>query len=158
MKAQQLLDDLARNMGLPALPLDTNHCARLNFNGGLSVNFESDEISGHLHLYSELGELPLRGREAIYRELLSGNVFGLKTGGAALSLDSLSDTVLLCQTVMPGQYGLSEFAAFLENFVGCAEHWQKFLAEGVATTSAAAPAEDFHDTGYRMGGSSYMQV
>ena len=87
MNARQHLQDIALTLGLPALDFDSNGCARMLFDGKVAVNFESDELSGQLHLYCDLGELPLRGREALYRALLEANLFGVQTQGATLAVD-----------------------------------------------------------------------
>jgi hypothetical protein len=81
MKAEQLLNDIARTLGLPELALNDEGCARLLFDGQVAVNFENDPLAEKLHLYADLGELPLRGREALYRALLEANLLGAQTAG-----------------------------------------------------------------------------
>lgn len=157
MNARQHLKDIALTMGLPDLDFDANGCARLLFDGKVAVNFESDEVAGQLHLYSDLGELPLRGREAVYRALLEGNLFGIQTKGATLAVDGSQDQVVLSRTVLMEELSLSAFSELLAGFVGCAEHWQHYMAEGAG--GAAAPArQEAGDFGQRLGAGGFLQA
>lgn len=157
MNARQHLNDIALTMGLPPLDFDANGCARLLFDGKVAVNFESDEVSGQLHLYTDLGELPLRGREAVYRALLEGNLFGIQTKGATLAVDGSQDQVVLSRTVLMEELSLSAFSELLAGFVGCAEYWQNYMAEGVGAAAASARQEP-GDFGQRPGAGAFLQV
>lgn len=157
MNARQHLKDIALTMGLPALDFDANGCARMLFDGKVAVNFESDELAGQLHLYSDLGELPLRGREAVYRALLEANLYGVQTQGATLAVDGSQDQVVLSRSVLVEELSLNSFSLVLEGFVGCAEYWQQFLANGAGgALSASGNAQG--DFGQRPGAGPYMQV
>ena len=157
MNARQHLQDIATTLGLPALDFDSNGCARMLFDGKVDVNFENDEISGLLHLYSDLGELPLRGREAVYRALLEANLFGVQTQGATLAVDGSEDQVVLSRSVLVEELSLSSFSKLLEGFVNSAEYWQNVLAEGLAGSTSSAGSEQ-RDSGERQGGGSFLQV
>lgn len=158
MNARQHLKDIAMTLGLKTLDFDANGCARLLFDGKVAVNFESDEVFGQLHLYSDLGELPLRGREAVYRALLEGNLFGIQTQGATLALDGSQDQVMLSRTLLMEELSLSSFSQMLEGFVGCAEYWQNVLAEGSVGAASAAGSGRLEE-GRRTGGDPFlMQV
>lgn len=157
MNARQHLQDIALTLGLPALDFDSNGCARMLFDGKVAVNFESDELSGQLHLYCDLGELPLRGREALYRALLEANLFGVQTQGATLAVDGSQDQVVLSRSVLVEEISLGSFSQVLDGFIGSADYWQTFLAEGAAGLASAAEAPG--DSGQRpAGGPPYMQV
>lgn len=157
MNSRQHLKDIALTMGLPALDFDSNGCARMLFDGKVAVNFENDEVAGLLHLYSDLGELPLRGREAVYRALLEANLFGVQTQGATLALDGSQDQVVLSRSVLVEELSLSSFTKVLEGFLACAEYWQQFLADGAGGALASSGAA-LADNGQRPGAGPYMQV
>lgn len=157
MNPRQHLKDIALTLGLPALDFDSNGCARMLFDGKVAVNFENDELSGQLHLYSDLGGLPLRGREAVYRALLEGNLFGVQTLGATLALDGSDDQVVLSRSVLVEELSLSSFSKVLEGFVSCAEYWQNVLAEGLAGSTSSAGFEQ-RDSGERQLGGTFLQV
>ena len=123
-------------MGLPAFAVDAAGCARLEFDGRTRVNFEVDTETDRLQLYSVLGPLPGEGREALYRTLLEGNLFGGGTRGASLAVDSLAHEVVLCQCLSAELYSGEAFIALLEDFVTCAQHWTETLQSGPAPTAA----------------------
>lgn len=156
MKAQQLLDNLAATMGLPALPLNGDQCARLVFDTKIAVDFESDPISGELFLYCDLGTLPLGGREALYRRLLEANLFGQQTLRATLAIEGSSDMVVLWRAVLCEELSLEAFQKVVEDFVNCAESWIELMAKGGPGTDTPASRDPGGLPPPAMGG--YMQV
>lgn len=139
MKAQQLLDDLARTMGLPALPMNDEHCARLVFDDKISVDFESDPLSGELFLKCELAALPLSGREGLYRRLLEANLYGQQTLRATLALNPTQESVVLWRAVFAEEMSLSAFEKVVEDFLNCAEGWLGAI-EQVGLDTSTAPS------------------
>jgi hypothetical protein len=143
MNAHQHLNDLLVTLKLPALEFDSNGCARMLFNGQVTVNFECDAITARLDLYSDLGRLPAQGCEALYRTLLEANLFGVQTRGATLSVDSRQNQVVLSRTVLVSSLGLSLISQILQDFIDCAGHWQSRLAQGgCGSTPALGLARD----------------
>lgn len=138
MTADQLLHELGLTLGLPGLRFDANHCARLMFDGKTALNFEHDPGAACIHVYATLAPLPATGREALYAQLLQGNLFGAQTGGAALAVDAAHHEVVLCRSVaLEGASGAA-FAAVVERFVAAAEEWTQRLAGASAAPPAAA--------------------
>jgi hypothetical protein len=136
MKAQQLLDDLALTMGLQALPLNEDCCARLVFDSKIAVDFESDPLSGELFLKCEIGALPLSGREALFRRLLEANLYGQQTLRATLALDSSQQAVVLWRAVFAEELSLTAFTKIVEDFVNCAEGWMGAIEQGGGESDA----------------------
>jgi hypothetical protein len=143
MDPEQLLQSLGLALNVPNLRFDANGCARLAIDGAPALDFERGG-SGILHVYSVLGPLPPDGREALYSELLKGNLFGASTAGASLAVDFLYSEVVLCRTV-PTEYAVAHiFAAEIEAFVAAAEDWKARLAAApgdarVENSSASFP-------------------
>lgn len=127
MDAEQLLQTLAVTLGLPDLRFDHNGCARLAIDGAPALNFERD-ASGGIHLYSVLCSLPSERREAVYEQLLKGNLFGTATAGATLAVDELHREIVLCRTVSCENATGPGFSTLVEAFVGAAEDWQGRLS------------------------------
>jgi hypothetical protein len=144
MDADQLLQTLAVELALPNLRFDANGCARLAIDGAPALNFERD-ASGMIHLYSVLCPQPPEGREALYAQLLQGNLFGTSTAGASLAIDELHREVVLCRTVSTDLMTGPAFVSMVEAFAAAAENWQARLAGPRASdslaiaSSAAAP-------------------
>ena len=127
MDSNQLLHSLSESLGVPELRFDDNGCARLATDGAPAINFERDP-AGTIHAYSVLATLPAEGREALYEQLLQGNLFGAATSGAALAVDTGGNEVLLCGVLATKQTTPELFAAQFEHFVGAAQKWQAQLA------------------------------
>jgi len=139
MDAPRLLEHLARAMGVEGLAFNADGCACLMFDGRIALNLESDPVAGRLHLYVELGSLPSRGREAVYRAMLEGNLFGAQTGEATLAVDAAKDAVVLCRTLWAEEVSATAFNEIVQAMVGCANVWQQALAEGTLGGNAQAP-------------------
>lgn len=136
MDADQLLQSLGLALNVPNLRFDENGCARLAIEGAPALDFERGS-SGILHIYSVLGRLPPDGREALFGELLKGNLFGATTSGASLAVDFLHGEIVLCRLIATEQASGHVFAKEVEAFIAAAEDWARRLAEG---PSASAPA------------------
>jgi hypothetical protein len=131
MDADQLLQSLAVNVGMPELRFDNNGCARIAVDGAPAVNFEREEDGDALHVYSVIGPLPVENREAVYRQLLDANLYGNATGGASLAVDTLRAEVVLCRTFGAGVASAAAFVADVESLVAAAEDWQERLKRPV---------------------------
>ncbi|HVZ45061.1 MAG TPA: type III secretion system chaperone [Ramlibacter sp.] len=135
MDADQLLQSLSVALSLPELRFDANGCACLVVEGAPSVNFERD-AAGAIHLYCVLGPLPPEGREALYVQLLQGNLFGASTGGASFAVDPDYGELVLFRTIMTESMSAPLFISQVEAIVAAAEDWQKRL-----TTAPLADAQ-----------------
>lgn len=162
MDAPRLLEHLARSMGVEGLAFNADGCACLIFDGRIALNLESDPVAGRLHLHVELGALPSRGREAVYRAMLEGNLFGAQTGEATLAIDKATETVVLCQALRPEELSGSTFIEAVQTMVRCADVWQKALADGTlggeAPAAAASATSEAFDIRYGAGSGPMVQV
>lgn len=76
-------------------------------------------------LYAEVMELPEKGREDLYRSLLEGQLFFVRTGGAALAVSEKLNKVFL-QVLCPlASLDVATFSAALENMVNLVAYWQQ---------------------------------
>jgi hypothetical protein len=147
MNAQQLLDSLASTMGLPPMPLNSDHCARIVFDGKVEVDFEGDPESGELFLHCSVGALPRLGREDLYRRLLEANLFGQQTSRSTFAIDAGTESVVLWRADLCEELSLIAFQQIVEDFVNCAETWMSAVeqaghgdsSEPLAGTSGETP-------------------
>lgn len=141
MDPDQLLQSLGLTLGLPNLRFDEHGCARVTVEGAPALDFERQERV--VHVYSVLGPVPPEGREALYAQLLQGNLFGASTAGASLSIDELQGEVVLCRAFVAESTTAQGFASDVEAFVGAAEDWQARLTganpDAPDATSREAP-------------------
>lgn len=134
MDTDQLLQSLGLALGLANLRFDANGCARLAVDGAPALNFERDTAGG-IHLYSVLGPVPPEGREAVFSQLLQGNLFGTATSGGTLAVDELHGEIVLCRNVNAEMISASAFESLVEAFVAAAEDWQSRLGKAPAAAA-----------------------
>ncbi len=141
MNAQDLLQNLGQSVNLPGLGFDANGCARLLVDGTIAVNFEHDPASASIQLYSTLGALPSQGREALFLQLLEANLFGARTLGSTLAVDSLYGEIVLCRSVPLDDAEPASFADLVAQFVSTVEDWTARLDAPLPATPSDVPAE-----------------
>jgi len=129
MHPDTLLSELGTLAGLPELKLNEQGCTRLVFDGSLAVNFEWNDSLGQLLVYAPVGRLPAEGKEPLYRLLLEGNLFGLETAGATLSVDPLENEIVLHRAIEVEGITATAFQALVGAFVDTLENWTARLAE-----------------------------
>lgn len=122
-----LLQELGRQLGIPELSADeTGHCT-LSIDGAWALHIAWHEARNCVQCLTDLGGLPLHGREALMAQLLAANALFTGTQGATLALDPTREQVVLCREI--GLTGL-DYIAFekgLEAFIEQAEHWRARL-------------------------------
>lgn len=118
-------EGLGEELGLSRLKFDEQRKARLVSGSGLIIDLTGDASGGTLHAEAVLGEDPRDPQ--VYRDLLSANLFGQGTGGAALSVADERGEILLERTFELSSIELPELAAQLESFASFAEEWLQEL-------------------------------
>lgn len=144
MNANSLLSELGTLMGVGGLQFDEQGCARLVFDGAITLNLEHEAGSSRLQIYSVLGKVPLEDREHVYQLLLEGNLFGAETGGAVLAIDGLEREIVLFRTLEGDGITGPAFAEVVGHFVDAAEDWTARLA-GASMTSPGARQDAEHE-------------
>lgn len=128
MNAVSLLSELGSQMGISGLQFDDQGCARLVFDGSVTLNLEHESGSSKLQIYSVLGKVPVENKEHVFQILLEGNLFGSETGGAVLSLDPLEREIVLFRTFESDGLTGAAFAEAVGRFVDATEDWKARLA------------------------------
>lgn len=143
--AKALLAAYAQQANVPGLHFSPDGCARLLFEDSVAIDLEIDDAHDCIQMYCALGPVPAGGREALYRSLLEGNLFGAQTGGATLCVDPVQEEVLMCSRVGLATTGDAELAKLLEEFAGAASQWQQKLGSGelVATVGDTAATQSW---------------
>ena len=129
MNINELIKELGLALGLPDLQLNPEGCARLVFDGSIAINLEVDAERGCLHLHSLLGSVPREGRDALLYSMLKGNLFGNKTAGATLSIDSLREEAVLCRSLELDYLSVPRLTDVLEKFAAVTELWVQKIDE-----------------------------
>lgn len=144
MNAVNLLSELGTLMGISDLQFDAQGCARLVFDGAVTLNLEHEAGSSRLQIYSVIGKVPLENREHVFQILLEGNLFGAETGGAVLAVDPLEREIVLFRTLEGEGITGAAFAEVVGSFVDAVEDWTGRLATSGTTAPQSRP-EPAHD-------------
>lgn len=144
MNAVSLLSELGSQMGISGLQFDDQGCARLVFDGAVTLNLEHEPGSSKLQIYSVLGKVPVENREHVFQILLEGNLFGAETGGAVLAVDPLEREIVLFRTLEGEGITGAAFADVVGHFVDAVEDWTARLATS-GTTAPRSQQESDHD-------------
>ena len=130
-----LFHDFGKTLGIDTLTLDENGCCCLLFDD-IVVNFEATPESEQLFLYTRLGSIPDKDKEAFFAALLEGNYFYRTTGGATLGVDQKSNSVVMAYQTFYTHLDVRRFSQIVENFVNIASFWLKKLQQPGAYASA----------------------
>ncbi|MBB3949282.1 hypothetical protein GGQ76_000550 [Aureimonas jatrophae] len=125
--------------------MDETRSCRLVFDGRVSVDIGAPAAqTGTVFLHSAVGVLPASGREAIYEQLLSSNLFGRDTGAAVLAVDRDLGEVVLLRRLDERHLGYAEFTDALEDFIARVGAWTEKLKSG-ASAGGGRSQEAFAD-------------
>ncbi|GEP44652.1 type III secretion system chaperone [Brevifollis gellanilyticus] len=122
----QALEALSVTLGLPLAFNQDNTCDLVIDEA--EVALRGDPASHVLKLSAVIGTLENNESPAGLKMLLKANFQGQGVGGACLSMDHLSEDVVLCQSVDVSHLGPEGVAPVLEKFVNYLEFWQANLA------------------------------
>ena len=81
-----------------------------------------------IELQASVGECPQQNTEEFYRYAMLGNLMGLGTGGAVLSLDPTGKQLSL-QATMPLSLPYNQFKDQLEDFANHVDYWKEQITE-----------------------------
>lgn len=132
-QVQAVLDDFAKRLGWPGLPLSEDGACALTAEGGLALTLEFDAEGSALHLVASLGVLGPEERQARLERALAANLS--ETGEARFALDPETDELLLCASVMATGLDIRAFETTLANFLADCAAWREWL-RGVPASEA----------------------
>ena len=128
MRFKDAMDILAASMGLAQVTPDEAGAFSLLFDDRFEVGFSPDGDDGTVVFHSEIGDATELG-DGGSRTLLELSLLGAKTGGAAFSIDPLTERVVIWKR--HGEFsGQGELVKALEGFLGQVVHWTEKLANG----------------------------
>jgi hypothetical protein len=134
---------LGRALGF-SLELGPEGACALRMDDGLECSLEVPDGSRLLHLYCPLLRVPPGERLAFLERVLTLNLYGVETGGAALALDPDTDRIVLCWSQPPEGMLPEDLAALIAGFIERATALRAQLepaarGDGAAAASLAPP-------------------
>lgn len=120
-----LLSTLAPILGLPEISVRQDDPSCLLVIDDFEISLRYLPISNVVMLFTVVAPLPGKGRDELYAALLNANTFFQGTQGFTLA--AREDTGVTLQGVMPLRIlDDANIAAWVQNFVNMAEHWQEY--------------------------------
>ncbi|MCX5769441.1 MAG: type III secretion system chaperone [Candidatus Hydrogenedentes bacterium] len=149
-RANQLVMEFGAMLTVDGLQLDpdNNSCVLL-FDQEILLNIEYDAPADRMIFYVYLGELPQANAEPLLRELLSANLFWMRTRGATLALEEGTNGIILLYAHPLEDLDKAKFEAVVQNVVQQAENWKKRVGEIKAKTAVAESSGANADAGAR---------
>lgn len=140
MDVSSLISLFGQEAGTPLI-LSEAGTAALTFESGLVLNLEHDAQADALHCYVVLGQAPTdpARRHDVFHQLLAANAFGRDTDGATLSLDEITDELLLTRRLELSRADTAWLRTTIESMAAVAAHWQQHL-NGAAQAVGAEPS------------------
>ena len=136
MKAEELIKELGRTLGA-ALELSPVGTCSAAFDGDV-VEFE--QVDDTLWIYADLGSS--QNREDAALSLLAANRLGLKTGGAAISLDEERDQFVMHMEVW-GDVAYESFESRFVLFIKALRWWKEWLSLPPVKRAGATMQDEF---------------
>ncbi len=145
MDAKELLLRLGAELDLKLNISDEGVC-RIYFDDD-AVDFELTEDG--LCLIAELGIVPSEGNTELLRTLLVGNLFGIATAGAVLSIDPNTDSIYLHKILYNG-LSYATFEAQVESFVKALRHWKLQISQNSSSKEETTKEQNIPDYSLRI--------
>ena len=93
----------------------------MNFDGKINVDIIYNEKRRLCSFASLICYIPNKKKEEFYKKLLIANSFGIENGGAVLSIDKKTNSIVFSFTFIVSTFTFELFKIVLNNFVTLAE-------------------------------------
>lgn len=131
MHIDELIARLGTELGIPDLALNSENVCRLVLNDSISIDLEWQDELETLHVHCCLGEMPHEGTDAWMQLMLSANLYGRRTGGAAIAYDPDLGEIVLCRHAALRSFNFLQFVDDLEQFGQAALYWTERLQQRI---------------------------
>ena len=145
MEFEDLLKPLAAACGIDRLQPDESHMVHLGAKG-TALTIVGDPETRSVVLFSELGDLPVEGREAFYEQALKANWLFQGGGGTTLAINPESGELALNRALpmdlLDGEGFVEimrEFLVVLCRWRQLARNWRGAAKDGGAAGTDAVP-------------------
>lgn len=157
MDFKELLDAFAADVGMTEpVAYDNDGCqCSLEINGR-DIGFCHKEDAGLLVIWTEIGELPPDGREALLARLLRENFMNPDFPEGTLSLSD-DDAVCAHCTIKTPVYDKNEFYLLLLRFMTAADEWERML-DGAGGDDSVAAEDREEEAPLPLSSSGFFQV
>ncbi len=113
---RSFLTEVRKASGIDTLVPDESGLVSVRVDDEYNVNLQFVEATGRVLCFVEVAELPTDAPKAVYRDLLTGGLFGKETAGGYFTVEPESETV-----VYNYFFDLEEAAQDVEEFIDAIE-------------------------------------
>jgi len=135
MDADELLNQLAADLGIAQLRFDANNACGLAFAGGLQIDVHHVAQDQVLHLAALLGAVRVSSRHELLRVLLEANQDPAALADGRFAIDAAQSGVVLCRTLLAHELRTLSLSAEVNRLVEVARPWREDLAQRQLTVA-----------------------
>ena len=142
MKTQEdyslFLAEVRKVSGIESLRSDETGLVSVKVDDTYIVNLQFIEATGKVLCFVEVTQLPMDAPKAVYRDLLTGGLFGKETAGGYFALESESETVVYNYffDLEETSKDIEEFVATIEKILQLCDMWAERIREKLSDGSS----------------------
>ena len=122
---EKFMSEVRKATGIEVLKPDESGFVSVRVDETYNVNFQFVEATGRILCFIEVAELPKDASKVVYRDLLSGGLFGKETAGGYFALEPETETVVYNYSfdLQKASEDVGEFVATLEKMLQLCDLW-----------------------------------
>ena len=128
MEFEELLKKLAEACGIERLEPDESHMVHLGADG-TALTIVGEPETRMVVLFSEIGELPIEGRERFYEVALKANWLFQGGGGATLAINPDTNVLALNRALPMAALDGDRFVELVRGFLVCLARWRQLATD-----------------------------
>lgn len=130
---RNFLSEVRKVSGIETLVPDENGLVSVRVDDAYNVNFQFIEATGKVLCFVEVAELPTDAPKAVYRDLLSGGLFGKDRAGGYFALETETGTVVYNYffDLEVAAKDVEEFIHAIEKILQLCDMWAERIKEGL---------------------------
>ncbi len=134
----RFLAEVRKQTGIEALKPDESGLASVRVDDEYNVNLQFVEATGRVLCFVEVAELPTDAPKAVYRDLLTGGLFGKETAGGYFAVEHESETVVYNYffDLEEAAKDVEEFVATIEKILQLCDMWAERIKEKLSDGSS----------------------
>ena len=135
---RNFLEKVRKASGIDALVPDESGLVSVRVDDEYNVNLQFVEATGRVLCFVEVAELPTDAPKAVYRDLLTGGLFGKETAGGYFAVEPESETVVYNYffDLEEAAKDIEEFVATIEKILQLCDMWAERIKEKLSDGSS----------------------
>ena len=143
---RSFLAEVRKASGIETLVPDEKGLVSVRVDDTYNVNLQFVEATGRALCFIEVAELPIDAPKAVYRDLLTGGLFGKETAGGYFALEAESETVVYNYffDLEEAANDVEEFVATIEKILQLCDMWAERIKGHLAENGGDGDAIPAH--------------